>query len=240
MYRSITSLCAAVLFALVTGLYAQDPANAPPAGGSGAEASDAAARVRDATEVIERAKHDPRFRDLLAAAHGVFIVPHYGRVAALVGGRGGRGVVTLREDRGVAGEWTPPAFFHIGGVSVGAAAGIETGALVMLLMSDRTVEMFLNDATKFALDSTAGLTIGDYSVMARGSSGRGDVAVWTDVEGAFAGGAVGISDIARDEKVTAAYYGNGGSTQAVLAGKVESSLGRPLRDELSGSRAPEG
>lgn len=59
--------------------------------------------------------------------------PDYAKGAFGLGGDGGAGVLLARRDRG----WRPPAFFNVGGISIGAQAGFEAGDLVMVLTSDR-------------------------------------------------------------------------------------------------------
>lgn len=191
--------------------------------------NDAEKQVNEATQVVMQMKRDHNVAQLLGRAHGVFVIPDYAKAAAVVGGRGGGGVVLAKED----GKWSNPAFFNIGGVSVGAQAGVAAGSIAFLLMSDKAVNMFQNQANNFSLNANAGLTIVNYSATAQGSYGKGDVIVWSDTEGAFAGASIGVSDINRDEDENHAYYGQQVSAKQILTGKVSQMRAQNLKDALS-------
>lgn len=185
--------------------------------------------VTDAIEVVEQMKRDPELMQLMDRAAGIFIIPDYGQAGFIVGGEGGEGVIMLRE----GGKWSPPAFFNFGGVTVGAVAGVEAGAVAMLLMSDEATEQFKMQENDFSLDASAGLSIIDWSRKAEASAGRGDIVVWSDTEGAFAGLTIGVSDINQDEDENAAFYGPGVGAAEILSGNVEWSRAEPLRDALT-------
>ncbi len=217
--------------------------NTEPARGTAARnsvsqnnASDAQKQVMDAVKVVNDMKRDPDAMKLLEQARGVFIIPDYGKAAAIVGGSGGEGVVLMRQERGLSGEWSPPAFFNIGGVSLGAEVGVEAGSIVMLLMSDKTTEMFMNQDNNFSLDANAGITIVNYSAKGQASAGKGDVVLWSDTKGAFVGAGIGVSDINRDEDENAAYYGKSVTAQEILSGNVETAKAKTLQDALMGPR----
>lgn len=189
-------------------------------------------QVDEARQVVQQMKNDSGVRDLLQEAHGVFIVPDYAKAAAVVGGQGGEGIVLLRENGQADGEWTAPAFYDFGGASVGAEVGVKAGSVAMLLMSDKAADMFRNQENNWSLNAEAGLTIVDWSAVAEGSAGKGDVVVWSDTEGAFAGVDIGISDISRDEEETAAYYQKDVDVQEVLTGQVTTERAEELRAAL--------
>lgn len=191
--------------------------------------NDAQKQVQEATRVVGQMKRDPQVAQLLQKAHGVFIVPDYGKAAIGIGGRGGGGVALVKRN----GKWSNPAFFNIGGVSIGAQAGVAAGSIAMLLMSDKAVSMFENQANNFSLNANAGLTIVNYSADAQGNYGKGDVILWSDTEGAFAGASIGVSDINRDEDENHAYYGKKASAKEILTGRVGEMRAQNLRDALA-------
>lgn len=195
---------------------------------------DAQGQVSEAVAVVNQMKQDPELASTLEQAYGVFIVPDFGQAAAVVGGEGGEGVVLLRQGAEPGGEWSAPAFYNFGGISVGAAAGVEAGAIAMLLMSEQAAQMFATEANNFSLDASAGLTIIDWSAKAEGSADEGDVIVWSDTEGLFAGAAIGVTDVNRDEDENAAYYGQDVDAQQILSGNVADDRSQTLRDALSG------
>jgi lipid-binding SYLF domain-containing protein len=114
-------------------------------------------RVADSVKVVDQMKQDPQIAKVLARAKGVFVIPHYGKGALVVGGQGGGGVVLARRE----GEWTDPAFFSIGGGSIRAQAGGEGGSIVFLLMTDKAVNKFSNSNNTWALNGQRGSDRGD-------------------------------------------------------------------------------
>ena len=68
-------------------------------------------------------------------ARGVLIFPSAFRAAFIVGGQGGSGVLLTRDTGG--GRWNGPAFYTLGGASVGFQAGATVSEVVALLMTER-------------------------------------------------------------------------------------------------------
>ncbi len=194
-------------------------------------AADAQEQVDEAVKVVNQMKRDPKMVRLLDQARGVLIVPDFGKVALVVGGEGGEGVALLKTE-GAGRKWSAPAFFNVGGISVGAEAGGEAGAIAMLLMSDKAASVFMSQNNTFSLDANAGLTIVNWSAKAQASAGKGDVIVWADTEGVFAGAAIGVSDIDRDEDENAAYYGKAIAPHEIFSGQVSAGPAATLRDAL--------
>lgn len=197
------------------------------------ESREAAQQVTAATEVLSKMKGDAGTQGLLERAQGVFIVPQFGRGAAVVGARGGEGVLVVRN----GGDWTGPVFYDYGGLSVGAQAGGKGGSIVMLLMSERAVDRFQDD-TDFSLTADAGLTIAEYSQSAQASVTDDDIVVWSDTEGLFAGAAIGVTGIRPDPDDNRAYYNQeAASTEQIILGSVTNPQAEQLREQLPGKVA---
>lgn len=139
-------------------------------------------------------------------------MPDYAKGALGVGARGGEGVMLAHRD----GQWSGPAFYDFGGVSVGAQVGVEAGQIAMVLMSDEAVEAF-HSTNNFSLNADAGLTLIDWSARAQGSLGKGDVVVWSDAEGAFAGADVSVTDIRWDAEENERVHGGDMTSRQILA-----------------------
>lgn len=191
------------------------------------EAREAIAQVQGATEVLSEMKQDPGTEALLERAQGLFILPQYGRGAAIVGARGGEGVLVVRNDNG----WAGPAFYDYGGLTVGAQAGGKGGSIVMILMTEEAVEGFKGD-TDFSVTADAGLTIAEYSEQAQASLPDNDVVVWSDTEGLFAGAAIGMTGIRRDADDNRAYYDRTASVDQIFMGSVTNPHSKELHEEL--------
>jgi len=218
MKRQMTAIAIACSFA---GAYASmhaakaaDATSTPQT--SQSERADAHSLVSDAAITLSAMQSDPQMLAMLREAKGVFIVPNYGRGAFLVGGQGGEGVMVARED----GTWSNPVFYNVGGISLGAQFGAEGGRIAMLLMTDRAVDSF-KQQNNFALNADAGLTIIDYSARTTGSAGMGDVVLWSDTTGAYAGLSLGVTDVSYDDDANRAYYrASNVSAQRILNGEV--------------------
>lgn len=235
--RHYAPVALAAALALAAGMQAHAAADLLLAQNDAAKSDTEAAQPEDrndaiesldkAKKVISQMEADSRLKKLLQQAKGVFIVPQYTKAGLGIGGEGGAGVMVANNN----GEWSSPAFYDLGGVSVGAQAGIETGAVALLLMTDKAVSNFM-EKNKFSVDAEAGLTIAKYNAQANIIAGRDDVVMWTDTQGAFIGGTVGTSDIRFDDDENAALYQPGVTATDILRGKVSSEEGATLTAAL--------
>jgi lipid-binding SYLF domain-containing protein len=229
---SVVLLAAATL--LIDDARAEMPSNrsttAPPATAKATanEAASAQRQIDSAAQVVNQMKSDSQLVGLLERAKGVFIVPRYGKAAAIIGGRGGEGVLVVREGE----QWSNPAFFTFGGVTVGAQAGVASGSVAMLLMSDKAVQQFKTQQNSFTLDADAGLTLANYSANAQIASGNEDVIFWSATRGLFAGAALGVNDVRSDAEQNRAYYSRPATPQEIFSGVVSTSNADTLRGAL--------
>ncbi len=227
-------LCAAPL--LVAGLLVAGPALAAGSGDAAKTSAIAATAdnsgpqglVNEAVGVVQKMGNDPQLKQLMQQAKGIYIVPDFGRGALGIGARGGSGVMLSHQDD----TWTGPAFYNMGGISIGAQAGGSAGQIAFLLMSDNAVNKFKSQ-NSFSLNAGAGLTIVDYSANKQASWGKGDIILWSDTEGAYAGATVSVTDINWDEDTNRAYYkGQQVSPTDVLKGRVTDAKAEPLKNAL--------
>ena len=195
------------------------------------EAAEAQSRVDSATAVVERMKAEPTTAALLSKARGVLIVPDYGKGAWIVGGQGGAGVLMLRHH----GEWGQPAFYILGGLSIGLQAGGEVGPIAMVLMSDKAVEAFETHSSRWSLGADAGLTVVNTSEHADivGTTPPTDVVVWLGTKGLYGGLSVGASDMTPQESLDNAYYHRLVTLHDIMVGNVSNPGAAPLRTALT-------
>lgn len=185
--------------------------------------------VNDAVNSAAQMTQDDELSSLLEKAKGVYIAPEFGKAAAVVGGQGGAGVLLVRKD----GEWTDPAFYNFGGITIGAQAGASGGTVAFLLMSDEAVNAF-KTGNKLALNAEAGFTVVNYSKAAAGTLGEADVIGWSDTEGLFAGASVGVSNINWDDDSNRSYYGPEADLSDIIAGKAQNDDADELKNALPG------
>jgi lipid-binding SYLF domain-containing protein len=185
-------------------------------------------RVSDAVGVVHTMSAEPRMKELLAEARGVYIVPSYGRAALGVGAAGGSGVLLVKRNDG---HWSNPAFYTMGGISLGLQAGAEGGALALVLLNQKAVDSFRNK-NNFSLNADAGLTVVNYAKMAQGST-TGDVVAWSGNKGLFGNAAsVAVNDIHFNDSLTHAYYGKEMTAMQALDSSEANPPSEALRKAL--------
>jgi lipid-binding SYLF domain-containing protein len=195
-------------------------------------ATSAIKHVDDAAEVVSRMHSEPGVDKLLQQSKGLYLVPTYGRAALGLGAAGGAGVfVAKRAD----GTWSNPAFFNIGGVSIGLQAGAEGGPVAIILMNDKAVNNF-RQKNNFNLSADAGLTVVNWNRQASGTAGNGDVVVWSGAKGLFGNVAtLALNDIRFNQKATQAFYGKPTNVQDVLEGHASNPHADTLKQALAAS-----
>ncbi len=146
-----------------------------------AEQSARAARVFDQI-MGTREKSIPQ--DLIDRAEAVAVFPGVLKGGFIVGGRGGSGVISRR----VAGGWSAPAFFDLGGGSIGLQIGVASTDYILLFMNDRAVESLLND--KFEIGGEGSAAAGPVGRSASASTDarlNAQILSYSRSKGAFAG-----------------------------------------------------
>jgi lipid-binding SYLF domain-containing protein len=97
-------------------------------------------------------------KDLLDKAEAVAVFPNVIKAGFILGGRGGNGVISRR----VRGGWSAPAFFKLGGGSIGLQIGASSTDFVLLFMNEEALKGLLEDK----------LEIGGEGSVAAGPVGR--------------------------------------------------------------------
>jgi lipid-binding SYLF domain-containing protein len=233
--RASAIACAAAL--TLCGLaQAQTPAPAPAPATRAANTDPASkphqsaeGRVTAALDVVPQIEAEPRMKQLLQQAKGILIVPKFGRAALGVGAQGGAGLLLLKR---ADGSWSSPAFYDLGGMTIGLQAGGEGGAIAMVLNNDKAVDQFMKK-NGFSLNADAGLTVVNWSKLATGTAGAGDVVAWSGTKGLFGDAvAVGLTGIHFNEKLTNAYYGRTVSPKDITNASVSNAQAKPLQQAL--------
>jgi SH3 domain-containing YSC84-like protein 1 len=122
--------------------------------------------------------------DLLDKAEAVAVFPSVFKAGFIVGGRGGSGVISRR----VAGGWSAPAFFNLGGGSIGLQIGASSTDFVLLFMNENAVESLLGD--KFEIGGEGSAAAGPVGRSASASTDlrmNAQILSYSRSRGAFAG-----------------------------------------------------
>jgi len=190
--------------------------------------------VDKAALVVRGMRQDPAFKHIevyLKNAKGVLVLPSVIKAGFIYGGQGGNGVLLART---ADGSWSAPAFYTLGGGSIGLQIGVQEAAIVLVFMNDK--------ALRSAIDT--GLTLGADATAAAGTAGiTGEVAsthvfkdvyYFADVGGLFAGLSLEGGVIHVRDGLNKAYYGKEFTPrEIVLERKADASGAALLRDALT-------
>lgn len=123
-------------------------------------------------------------RDLMRRAEAVAVFPGVIKGGFIVGARGGSGVISRR----VSGGWSAPAFFDLGGGSIGLQIGAASTDYVLLFMNEEAVESLLGD--KFEIGGEGSAAAGPVGRSASASTDlklNAQILSYSRSKGAFAG-----------------------------------------------------
>lgn len=158
---------------------------------------------------------------LLERAYGVVVVPSVVKVALTLGGRGGKGVMAVRNPDGT---WSPPAFVTLAGANIGFQFGVQSTDVVLVLMSRESVEGIAGGKVTLGADaSVAAGPLGRSSSAATDATLSAQVLSYSRSSGLFAGVALDGTVIAIDKRANESFYGiSDVLASQILEGKVAS------------------
>jgi lipid-binding SYLF domain-containing protein len=137
---------------------------------------------------------------VLADAQGVAIIPHVIKAGFLFGGRGGHGVVLMRDRNGV---WGEPAFVDLGGASFGFQAGVESADVVLVFKSYKSLDRILNGKGKLTLGADAAIAAGPIGRQAEAGTDlrlHAEIVSYSRSRGLFAGVALDGAALVYDHE----------------------------------------
>jgi SH3 domain-containing YSC84-like protein 1 len=141
---------------------------------------------------------------LLDKAEAIAVFPGVIKGGFIIGARGGHGVVSRR----APGGWSAPAFFNLGGGSVGLQIGAEKTDFILLFMNTGAVESLLKD--KFEIGGEAGVAagpVGRSTAATTDAQLKAQILSYSRSKGVFAGLEIKGSVIDPDNDDNVAVYG---------------------------------
>jgi SH3 domain-containing YSC84-like protein 1 len=154
--------------------------------------------------------------ELLGRAECVAVFPSVIKAGFIVGGRGGRGVASCRTPTGPTG-WSAPAYFNLGGGSVGLQIGAESTDFVLLFMNRDGLNSLLSN--KFTLGADASIAAGPVGRAAGAETDavmKAQILSYSRSRGLFAGVELKGVVITPDEGDMRDVYGDGVTAKEVL------------------------
>lgn len=165
------------------------------------------ATLLTAAEVLDTLIGQPDERipeRLLQRAYGVAVIPNVRKVALVVGGRRGSGVLTVRDSRG---RFTSPVFVDLTGASVGWQIGAQETDLVLVFTTRRGVEGIADGKLTLGVGASAAAgPVGRQAEAAAGTN-NAEVYAYSPTRGLFAGVALDGTAITIDKKSNRTFYG---------------------------------
>jgi lipid-binding SYLF domain-containing protein len=186
--------------------------------------SEATSQSQKAAKVFTQIMNVPEKaipQDLLDKAEAIAVFPDVIKAGFIVGGRGGRGVISRR----TGSSWSAPAFFNLGGGSIGLQIGAASTDFVLLFMNDEALKGLLED--KFEIGGEGSLAAGPIGRSASASTDallKAGILSYSRSKGLFAGLELKGVVISPDNNDNQAVYGI--KAQDILTGSKKISLNR--------------
>ena len=159
------------------------------------------------------------------------ICPRVLRAGFLLGGQGGTCVLVARDG---GGSWSAPAFYGLGGGSIGFQAGMQDAQVMLIIMSDRGLRAVMD--SQFKLGAEANATFVDLGGGIEGATTAAltaDIVGFSKARGLYAGISLGGSLMSVKSDWNAAYYGRPlAPSQIVVGMEGTNPAADPLRQVL--------
>ena len=181
----------------------------------GASKADDEETIRNATTVLQAmvsSKDIPI--SVLSKADCIIILPSVKKFAVGIGGTGGRGPISCRED-GFKGKWSPPAMYTIGGASAGFQVGGKASDIVIAVMAPSAADKVLNSKVKVGTDVSAAAGPG---AQAGSLNNTADMLTYSRSSGLFAGVSLDGASLEPDSKANERLYGKPASAKEIVSG----------------------
>ena len=171
---------------------------------SAAETSDGDRLIRASEVLVKFTAEDESSipASLLERAHGVAVIPSLVRGGFFIGGRRGRGVLSVRE---ADGHWSNPAFITLTGGNLGLQFGAEWADVVLVFANEQSVKNMASG--KFTMGGDATAVAGPLGKRATAAiTAKAEVYIYTRSRGLYAGAAFEGARLAVDGDGNKAFY----------------------------------
>jgi len=178
-------------------------------------------RARDAVSVLDKIMRIPEQsvpQSMLDDAYAIAVIPNVVKAGFVVGGRFGRGLVSVRTANGT---WSNPSFLTITGGSFGFQAGLQSTDVVLVFSTARGVDSIVHG--KFTLGANASVAAGPVGRTAEASTDehlKAEIYSYSRARGLFAGIALDGAALSIDDRSNEAIYGRDTTPRAIFEGRV--------------------
>ncbi|MET0094806.1 MAG: lipid-binding SYLF domain-containing protein, partial [Sedimenticola sp.] len=141
---------------------------------------------------------------LLENAGAVAVIPNVVKVGLVIGGRYGKGIVTVRKEDG---RWSDPLFLTVTGGSVGWQLGAQSTDVVLVFKSRKSVDSLVDG--KFTLGADAAIAAGPVGRQAAAATDvqlQSEIFSYSRSRGLFVGIALDGASLEIQQMDNARYY----------------------------------
>ncbi|MCG6118535.1 MAG: lipid-binding SYLF domain-containing protein [Aquimonas sp.] len=178
-------------------------------------------RVENAVRVLDEIMRSPDRgipSRMLQDAYAIAVIPDVVKAGLVIGGRRGRGVISVRTPDGT---WSHPAFITLTGGSIGFQAGVQSTDVILVFRSARGVDSIVNG--KFTLGADAAVAAGPVGRTAQASTDgelKAEILSYSRARGLFAGVALDGGVLSIDHRANQGTYGRNVTPRAIFEGRV--------------------
>ena len=190
-------------------------------------------QARNATRVLNEIQAIPESAipdKLLGEARAIVVLPDTIKAGLFVGGRRGRGVLSVRT---ADGTWSNPSFVTFTGGSLGFQAGVQSSDIVLVFRGERGLDSIVNG--KFTLGADAGVAAGPLGRNASAATDgelKAEIWSWSRARGLFAGVALDGAVLSIDDAANEAVYGRDTTPRMIF----EDRAGQAPSDDVAAFR----
>lgn len=154
-------------------------------------------------------------KNLLMKSEAIVIFPRTINVAWGLGGEFGKGVALCREKK--TGRWSNPAFYTLGGVSLGPQIGGQAVDIILVVMNEKGLSSLLK--SHCTLGGDAGIAVGPAGRNATASTdirAGAEIYSYSRAKGLYIGLSLKGAVVTPDEDANAKYYGANLTAKEIL------------------------
>jgi lipid-binding SYLF domain-containing protein len=174
----------------------------------------------------------PELKQYIRYARAILIVPSLVKGGFFIGGEGGSGVLIARSKQG---GWSYPAFYTLGGGSIGLQFGGQVGEVVFTIMSEDGLRAVLSNQLKLGVDASIAMgPIGKGVEASTTTNFSSDIYQFAKTEGLFGGGALKGALVYKRDDWNQGFYGRAVTPQQIIFdNEVSNPRAEPLRQVLA-------
>lgn len=161
-------------------------------------------RLSDASDsLLQFASDGALSAQVLDNAYGIAVIPNVIRGGFILGGRRGKGVLTVRDTKGV---WSNPSFIQLTGGSIGWQIGVETADIVLIFANETSVRNIQNG--RFTLSGDATAIAGPTDARSTAAvTFKSEIYAYVRAKGLFAGASLEGTRLGLDSRANSELYG---------------------------------